>query len=321
MDFTREPIIESIITPKEGHRIVVRSSKNVGHEEYFVDALEVVSFGTSIFFRSKEKPKPFLVPSTDYEVLEVREPRVLLKAPTIEGVVRIGGPKEPQKARETRPLPPIYEEKMKEELKEPEAFTKSPTEGKESFFEDEIIEGAALEQGERFDKKKEKRARLRKRKSIREEILPPPPTPKKDESEATQEKKRLKLIEPPEFVKKAESEESSKGEAVPFVATLLPPPPTLIRDDIERLRKDDTFKGAFFIKDDRSESTEDDDDDAPVVPQRLVFEEEDAEAEDISYRATPLASNAKDMREPFWVPPSKEAPPPPVETATQDTPQ
>jgi hypothetical protein len=79
VDFTREPIIESVITPKEGCKLVVRSSKGLSQEEYFVDALEMVSFGQTFFLRSLERPKSFLLPATDYEVLEVREPRMVLK--------------------------------------------------------------------------------------------------------------------------------------------------------------------------------------------------------------------------------------------------
>lgn len=95
MNFTREPIIETIISPKEGHKIVVRSSKVVGQEEYFVDAVQVVSFGNSLFFRSLERPKPFLVPVTDYEVLEVRETRMVLKnAVVMDRSIKIGGGKE-----------------------------------------------------------------------------------------------------------------------------------------------------------------------------------------------------------------------------------
>ena len=73
MDFTREPIIETIITPKEGYKLVIRSSTSAGQEEYFVDAVEIVAFGHALFFRSLERPKAFLVPVSDYEVLEVRE--------------------------------------------------------------------------------------------------------------------------------------------------------------------------------------------------------------------------------------------------------
>lgn len=100
MDFTREPIIESIITPKEGCKLVVRSSKNVGQEEYFVDAIEVVSFANTFFYRSMERPKAFLVPATDYEVLEVREARMVLKNVGVDRSIKIAGGREKKKKAE-----------------------------------------------------------------------------------------------------------------------------------------------------------------------------------------------------------------------------
>ena len=93
VNFTREPIIETIITPKEGYKLVVRSSKNGGREEYVVDAIEVVSFGHSFFFRSMERPKSFLVPVSDFEVIETKETRVVLKSAHIEHSIKIGGGK------------------------------------------------------------------------------------------------------------------------------------------------------------------------------------------------------------------------------------
>lgn len=100
MNFTREPIIETIISPKEGHKLVIRSSKGTTQEEFFVDAIEVVSFGNHCFYRSMEKPKAFVVPVTDYEVIEVRETKVVLKMPGVEkGGIKIGGGREaPMKA-------------------------------------------------------------------------------------------------------------------------------------------------------------------------------------------------------------------------------
>ncbi len=96
MHFTREPIIETIITPKEGYRLIVRSSRGGGSpEEFSVDAVEVVSFGHSFFFRSLEKPKSFLVPVSDYEVVEVKEARVVLKNVSVDKAIKIGGGKEP----------------------------------------------------------------------------------------------------------------------------------------------------------------------------------------------------------------------------------
>lgn len=99
MDFTREPVIETIITPKEGYKLVVRSSKGLDFEEYVVDAVEVVSYGQAFFFRSLERPKPFFVPSSDYEVLEVREARMVLKNSSIDQQIKIGGGKDGDKKK------------------------------------------------------------------------------------------------------------------------------------------------------------------------------------------------------------------------------
>ena len=55
MNYTREPIVETVITPKDGFKLIIRNSKGSKQEEYAVDAVEVVSFGQSMFFRSLEK--------------------------------------------------------------------------------------------------------------------------------------------------------------------------------------------------------------------------------------------------------------------------
>ena len=79
MHFTREPIIETVITARDGFKLLVRSSKGEERGEFFVDALEVVSFGHSHFFRSPERPNSFLLPVSDYEVLETKDMKMPLK--------------------------------------------------------------------------------------------------------------------------------------------------------------------------------------------------------------------------------------------------
>lgn len=101
MDFTREPIVETVISARDGHRIVVRSSKNPGQEEFFVDALEIVTFHSGCFYRCLERPRAFLVPVSDYEVLEVREPRLPLKTPSLEGVQRLSAAASPMGRNES----------------------------------------------------------------------------------------------------------------------------------------------------------------------------------------------------------------------------
>ncbi len=98
MNFTREPIIETVITPKDGYKLTIRNSKGGSQEEYSVDAIEIVSFGQSMFFRSQERPKTFLLPVTDYEVVEVKETRVVLKNAPLEGSIKIGGGKPQHRA-------------------------------------------------------------------------------------------------------------------------------------------------------------------------------------------------------------------------------
>jgi len=102
VDFTREPVIETVITPREGCKLVVRSSKGSSQEEYFVDAVEVVSFGNAFFFRSLEKPKCFLLPVVDYEILEVRETRMVLKHVGSDRSIKIGGGRKEKAEKEEK---------------------------------------------------------------------------------------------------------------------------------------------------------------------------------------------------------------------------
>lgn len=104
MNFTREPLIETIISAKDGHKLAIKSSKSLEGEEYLVDAVEVVSFGNTFFYRSQERAKAFFLPSSDYEIQEVKETRLVIKNPTIEKSVKIGGGKEAGKAPKAAPL-------------------------------------------------------------------------------------------------------------------------------------------------------------------------------------------------------------------------
>lgn len=112
MNFTRDPIIETVITPREGCKLVVRNSKVTNQESFLVDALEVVSFGQSLFFRSQERPRSFLVPVSDYEITESKEAKMVLKTTTADQSIKIGG------GREVRPV----REESSEEERAPESI-------------------------------------------------------------------------------------------------------------------------------------------------------------------------------------------------------
>lgn len=251
MDFTREPIIETVITPKEGCKLVVRSSKSAGQEEYFVDAVEVVSFGNALFFRSIERPKAFLAPASDYEVLEVREARMVLKNVGIDRTIKIGGGREVREPAEKRP---------REQAQEPVAVSS------ESSAQVSQEGGESLDpKTGRLDKRRDKRRHNRRRRG-------------RDEGASTEEgqqddkdigdKEEAVLAGAPSTNAPAERSEraerngngsynagngngNSNTNAQPFSA-LLPPPPTLISETIARYRDNAMFKDAFFVKEDEA---------------------------------------------------------------------
>lgn len=212
MDFTREPIIETVITPKEGCKLVIRSSKTVGQEEYFVDAVEVVSFGQAIFFRSLERPKSFIVPASDYEVLEVREARIVLKNVGLERSIKIGG------GREGAVKP------SREAIETPQEKESQPSEVK--------AEG-------RVDRKRDRRRQYRKRRGRDESASS---TEESTEFSKTGLEEKVDLPIPEKIGTEAEVTEAVAATGS-LLSNLLSPPP-LISETISRYKE--KFKDAFY---------------------------------------------------------------------------
>jgi hypothetical protein len=100
MNFTREPILETIISAKEGFKLKIKSTKNEGGTEFLVDAVEVVCLGTTFFYRSGEPSHTFFIPAQDFEICQVREARLLLKTPTEKAIKIAGGAEGGEKSKE-----------------------------------------------------------------------------------------------------------------------------------------------------------------------------------------------------------------------------
>ncbi len=197
MNFTREPIIETVITPKEGNKLSVHSSKGFGQEEFLVEAVEVVSFGRAHFFRSLEKSKPFLLPVSDYEVVEVKEARMVLKGVGFEKTIKIGGGKEVNRE--------VSEEKT---ILQPEETAPSQSTPPPSYQE---------------KKRDRKRYRRKGGHQMRESYTPQASVP---EAAPVQEAAPAEV-----------SEEKKEGEAPPQVMRkLIPPPSTLIKEKLARIK-------------------------------------------------------------------------------------
>lgn len=234
MDFTREPIIETIITPKDGYKLVVRSSKGVTQEEYFLEAVQIVSYGNAFFYRSTELPKSFLVPVSDYELIETRETRVALKSATPDRAIKIGGGREaslrPVKeapVRESTTREPLREG-MRESAREP-AYSKEFEKGEslEKATQAETPALASLPPAEaRHDKKRDRRRATRRRRGDPLEV------------EGSEEMVVTDSAAEPAFA-------SEKREFSTSLTSILPPPSQLISDTIHQYRGSELFKDIF----------------------------------------------------------------------------
>ena len=289
MDYTREPIVETIITPKDGYRIAVRSSKVPGQEEYIVEALEVVSFGTTCFFRNLERPKAFMVPASDYEILEVREPRVSLKAASLEGTIRAPIPREVQK--------PPREVEKKEPVSAPKEFPMPMAGREESPAEEELSETSSqpVAVEGRHERRRERRRGQKRRRGGREESSAEESHESVVKPELTERGASPTVEAPSESEGLLSLEAVKEPPVIPSIPTVIPPPTTLIRDDLERLRRNKQYEGAFYIREPEAVVKEDsDDDDAPIVPLRIHGDEEKNQEEptlhsqeENIYKATP----------------------------------
>lgn len=238
MDFTREPIIETVITPKEGCKLAVRSSKSPGQEEYFVDALEVISFGQALFFRSTERPKAFLVPATDYEVLEVREARMVLKNVGIDRTIKIAGGREAQmRTPREAPLEKVHESNGGHEVSL--AMGSEVIEAAPSIA---VVNGGKPAEG-RVDKKRDRRRHQRRRRGrdgMANEEEGGESDIKADSLAEAQTLEGQHAVQHPDLAQQIAT--------TSMLTSLLPPPPTLISDTIARYKDNELFKGAFYTK-------------------------------------------------------------------------
>jgi hypothetical protein len=249
VDYTREPIIETVITPKEGCTLVVRSSKTPSQEEYFVDAIEVVSFGSALFFRSTERPKSFLVPVSDYEVVEVREARMILKHTGQErAAVKIGGGRE-SSLRQERPESESAEKAQPEE---------------------------ESEESGRGDRKRDRKRPARRRKGRGErEVAPKELTEIGEDGEvivssATTSEESVSQAADTGARDQERKLEPTSTLSPEMLASLLAPPSMLISDTMERYRKE--FKEACF-SDEELESRQKDDERSTVVNNAVAYVE------------------------------------------------
>jgi hypothetical protein len=247
VNFTREPIIETIITPRDGCRLVIRSSRQDTQEEFTVDAVEVVSFGHALFFRSLEKPRPFLVPVGDYEVVEIKESRVVLKNAQFERTIKIGGGREGslRKDEEEQLLPASLEDEIADESGSP-----SPQQDKQKR--------------DRGGRRQRRRRPYEERDEMKQRV---------EEQHTPQEFKPAPQREPRGETRGEPKEASKEPQGAPSFQHLIPPPTTLISQNIQKYKDQQSGnapQAPEFRKEDELKS-EPDSDSSPIS--RIALEE------------------------------------------------
>ncbi|MFY7843097.1 MAG: hypothetical protein ACOVOR_03680 [Rhabdochlamydiaceae bacterium] len=220
MNFTREPIIETIITPRDGYKLLLRNSKCVGIEEYQLDALEVVCFGQSLFFRSLERPRSFLVPVADYEIIEIKEIRVPLKNVSYDRSIKIGGGKE-NTSKSSKDVSNDKEE-VSEAIEVSSDSSQDPSSNQEQKHE-----------------KKRNRGKNRRRRS--------------------QEEVTLSSKEQENILKDNDanhSSQTSEAQPLPVLTRLIPPPPNLISETMSRYKDIVSLKPSSITNEESSSGLE-----------------------------------------------------------------
>ncbi len=219
MNFTREPLIETVITPKDGYKLVVRSSKAGGQEEFFVDAVEVISFGKASFYRSVEKPKCFVVPVGDYEILEVRESRMVLKTTGTERGIKIGGGRETvlKAAKEEAPIEDMDStasaEQRADKRRDKRRSRKKRGKGE---LDEEIAEDISLTQPAFKEKKVEKTSLIPPPSTLISETITRYKTQALPEENSGEEQSKFVLMPPPANLVEGETRTKEENEEVPF---------------------------------------------------------------------------------------------------------
>lgn len=124
MYYTREPIILSVLSAKEGYNLVLKSTKISNEEPYAVASVSIVNFSGAIFYRSLFD-RDFLLPVSDYIVVEEKQVKLNVKLATKKND-EIKQPKRASKnksTKESRQQKPKKQKNIESESKETEQLT------------------------------------------------------------------------------------------------------------------------------------------------------------------------------------------------------
>jgi hypothetical protein len=210
----------------------VRSTKHEIDEEFTVDAVEIVSFGSALFYRSLEKPKPFLLPVSDYQIVEGKESRMVLKNAQFDKTIKIGGGKETsfrkeiEEEEEEQSLSLVLEEEEVSEALPVDPSIQRKRERRRNRRRRHLEE--KQEASQQTEEKTEPVLKESPAAAVFTHLIPPPPTLisasiQKYKEQQTQEPS----VEPAPNLKEPEEhpQKEGEGEANTISRQILEPPP------------------------------------------------------------------------------------------------
>lgn len=200
MHFTREPIVESVLSARDGYKLVLKNSKSASTTDVSAEVIEIVSFAGTLFYRSQDRSKNFLLPASDFELSEVKDARLVLKNISLEKSNKLNNLQ-----REALPSDSeLHDEALQGDDELPLETEGSNQAGSES-------------KNNRLERRRERRRNRRRR-----------------HSEDKKEGVVAESTPQDEVVEKVQAEENNQ----PIVPTLnlIPPPPTLISQTLARYK-------------------------------------------------------------------------------------
>jgi hypothetical protein len=208
--FTREPIIESVLSARDGFKLVLKNSKMSSSSEVSAEVIEIVSFSGNVFYRSQDRSKNFLLPASDYEVQEVKDSRLVLKNITLEKSNKLQNPPKESASRE------IEEELVAEESGEIEAVS-------------EPVSTPSAGGSSRLERRRERRRNRRRRQSEEK-------ANQDKSSPSSTEVQESEILE--ESIQNEGLDEGIVTQSAPIPTIhLIPPPTTLISQTLARYKE------------------------------------------------------------------------------------
>lgn len=230
MHFTREPIIESILSARDGFKLVLKNSKMTSGAEISAEVIEIVSFSGNIFYRSQDRSKNFLLPASDFEVQEIKDSRLVLKNISLEKSNKQQNPSKEASIKE------LEEDLVAEESGDIEAVSEPVQTGSSAQ--------ASSGSSSRLERRRERR-RNRRRRQMEEKTVQDKPSASSDSQEG-------EISE--------QAGEEVKGTEVSNISiptlNLIPPPTTLISQTLARYKEKELQSEAIESVAAQSHSTE-----------------------------------------------------------------